>query len=172
MAEKQPAVLDTSFWTVGHRADVNQYLHEYYEVRVPPAVRAEILRPDPSFPRRRYGYAQMFRNLEGRLLQSVSGPTTPLDRFGLGEAEALALAGESESWLLINDRPPYEFARRAGIRVLSVPGFIAFLYQSEFLSLRSTERKFESIASVTSGRVSQPAWNAIDRLAGLRGERG
>ena len=40
--EKPWAVLDTSFWVVGHRVDVLTYLFRFFTVCVPEAVRAEV----------------------------------------------------------------------------------------------------------------------------------
>src|SRR3712207_3671185 len=117
MAGTRPAALDTSFWTVGHRADVLQYLFEYFQVHVPPTVRGEILAVDARYPRRRYGNAELFRVLEGAGLIRSAAPSGVDTRFGRGEAEALALAQAHGWWLLINDRGPLLHARSLRIRV-------------------------------------------------------
>ena len=167
----QPAALDTSFWTVGHRADVVSYLFDYFVVHVPPAVRDEILAVDPDYPRRIYGYASLFRVLESRGLLPAELPAQAFRRFGRGEAEALALAQERGWWLLMNDSRPSLFAAQVGISTLSVPSFVFYLYEREVLSLASAELKLRIIAEYTSQSVMQPALQALDQLARARKER-
>jgi hypothetical protein len=170
MAE-QPAAFDTSFWTVGHRADVLQYALSTFGFRAPPAVRKEILAPDLRFPRRRYGYAELYRLLEGRGLLPVVAPTAVGDRYGHGEAEAIALAQEHGWWLLINDYRPRQYARSLGIRTITVPALIFRLYVQEVISVTSAERKLDLIEAVTSQAVLSPVRHALDRLAHARKER-
>ncbi len=50
--EKQSAVMETSFWVLGHRVDVLSYLFRFFTVFVPEAVRVEVLAPDPRYPHR------------------------------------------------------------------------------------------------------------------------
>lgn len=171
MTEQQPVAIDTSFWTVGHRADVLQYLVEYFMLHAPPAVRREILAVDPVYPRRIYGYVAMFRAFEEFGALEIVTPSRPVGQFGAGEAEALALAQERGWWLLINDHRPYTFARRLGLQTTSVPSFIAYLYELEVLSLTSAERKLDLITAITSPTVIDPARQAIDCLARERGAR-
>lgn len=166
-----PAAFDTSFWTVGHRADVLQYALSAFAFRATPAVRAEILTPDPRFPRRRYGYAELYRLLESRGMLPVVEPATAGERFGRGEAEAIALAHEHGWWLLINDYRPRQYARGLGIRTITVPALIFRLYVQEMLSLTSAERKLDLIEAVTSQAVLSPVRQALDQLARLRKER-
>ena len=64
--EKPWAVLDTSFWVVGHRVDVLSYLFRFFMVCVPDVVRDEVLAPDPRYPLRVYGYQEFFRLLEAQ----------------------------------------------------------------------------------------------------------
>ena len=170
MAE-QRAAFDTSFWTVGHRADVLQYTFSSFGLRAPPAVREEILTPDPRFPRRKYGYAELYRLLEGRGLLPVVEPTTVGDRYGRGEAEAIALAQEHGWWLLINDYRPRQYARSLGIRTVTVPALIFRLYVQEAISVASAERKLDLIESVTNQAVLSPVRHALDQLAHARKER-
>jgi predicted nucleic acid-binding protein len=171
MAPSQPAVLDTSFWTVGHRADVLQYMFREFTVHVPPAVRDEVLRVDARYPRRRYGYAELFHLLERQGLLRTVAPAQVASRFGRGEAEALGLA-EQHGWrLLINDRRPLSYARQVGIRTTTVPGFILRLYMYEAISLASAERKLGLIEAVTSPSVLQPVRRALDQMARRRAER-
>jgi predicted nucleic acid-binding protein len=164
-------VLETSFWTVGHRADVLPYLFDFFEVCVPPAVRDEILAADPAHPRRVYGYAALYRLLESVGLLPIEAVASPLDRFGRGEAEALALAGEQGRWLLINDAHPFAYARQRGIETLSVPAFIGYLYERDILSLRSVEAKMELIRPLTGPHILRPAQRHIDRVRRSRKER-
>jgi hypothetical protein len=168
---EEPAVLDTSFWTVGHRADVLPYLFDYFSIHAPPAVRDEILAADPTHPRRVYGYAALFRLLEEQGLLLVEEPAAPQLRFGLGEAAALALAGERQWRLLINDWRPMLSATQREIRVVSVPSFIFLLYEREVISLAGAQRKLDLIAANTSPAVIRPIRRILRRLARRRGER-
>ena len=170
MAGQQLAVLDTSFWTVGHRADVLPYLFEFFTVHVPSAVHAEILAPDRHYPRRRYGYAALFALLERYGVLGVSLPARVEPHFGRGEAEAIALARERGWWLLINDSRPHQAAHERGIEVLSVPAFIRYLFEEAILSAASARRKLELITPVTSETILRPARQAMAVLAASRGE--
>jgi predicted nucleic acid-binding protein len=163
-------VLDTSFWTVGHRADVLPYVFEYFEVHVPSAVRDEILTADPIHPRRVYGYAALYRLLERLGILPVEPVMQPIHRFGRGEAEALALAEERGWWLLINDARPFQFAERRNMQVLSVPSFIGFLYERGILSPTSVESKVRLIQPLTGPEVLRPAQRHIDRITRSRRE--
>src|SRR6266705_6922006 len=72
--ERPWAVLDTSFWVVGHRVDVLTYLFRFFTVCVPEAVRTEVLAPDPRYPHPVYGYQELFRCSTGPALwRKVSG---------------------------------------------------------------------------------------------------
>lgn len=170
MTNHQPAALDTSFWTVGHRADILHYLFAYFTVYVPPAVRNEITTVDPMYPRRRYGYAEVFRVLESRRLLHAATPARVSSQHGRGEAEAIALAQEHGWLLLVNDRRAFVAARSAGIAAIPVPSFIVFLYEQGVLSLASAEVKLRLIASYTSHSVLQPAREELQRLAKASGE--
>lgn len=156
---------------MGHRADVIPYLFDLFVVHVPPAVKAEILAPDPYYPRRRYGHAELFRLLESRGLLPVAIPSHQESRFGLGEAAALALARERGWRLLINDYRPLAYANQHGIRTMSVASFILLLYAQETISLTSAGRKLELIGNNTSPQIMDPARRVLARLADRKGER-
>lgn len=164
-------MLDTSFWTIGHRADVLPYLFDFFLPRVPPAVRDEVLAADPIHPRRRYSYAALYRLLEERGLLPVVEPSAPELRYGLGEAAALALAQENGWRLLINDWRPMAFASQRAVHVVSVPSFIFLLYERELISLTAARRKLDLISANTRPEVVQPIRRLLRRLARRRGER-
>jgi predicted nucleic acid-binding protein len=168
---EQPSVVDTSFWTVGHRADVIPYLFDIFIVHVTPAVRAEVLAPDRHFPLRRYGHAELFRLLESRGLLPAATPSHVEARFGLGEAEAIAMARERGWRLLINDYRPLDHATKNGIRTMSVASFILLLYARGTISLSSADRKLELINNNTSPKIMEPAQAILTRLAVRKGER-
>jgi hypothetical protein len=138
---------------------------------VPPAVRDEILTTDLLFPRRRYGYAELYRVLEACRLLPVVEPSSVEQRFGRGEAEALALAREHGWWLLINDYQPLVQADSSGIFTVSVPAFVQTLYETGLISLASAEQKLTIVGPVTSGAILMPAEAEIRRLARQRRER-
>jgi len=168
--EKQSAVMETSFWVLGHRGDVLSYLFRFFTVFVPEAVRLEVLAPDPRYPQRVYGYQEMFRLLEGQGVLSIRNPTQRWPQFHMGEAAALGLAQEEGWWLLINEQRALTAARQRGLKAVTVAEFIVYLYQAHLLSYRSALRKLDEIAPTTGQRVMQAARQAFLELAYRRGE--
>ena len=169
--EKPWAVLDTSFWVVGHRVDVLTYLFRFFTVCVPEAVRAEVLAPDPRYPHRVYGYQELFRLLEAQGVLATRNPTQRVPQFHAGEAAALALARDEDWWLLLNEQRALTFARQQSIKAVTVPEFIVYLYDAQLLSARSAMAKLDGIAANTGQRVMQAARDAFAALAQRRGER-
>lgn len=162
--------METSFWVLGHRADILSYLFRFFTVFAPQAVCAEILAPDPRYIQRVYGYQEMFRLFEDQGLLTTHNPTESLPQFHAGESEALALALEERWWLLINEQRALEFARQRGIKAVTVPEFIVYLYEADILSYRSVLDKLEGIAYNTGQRVMQAARQTLIALAQSRGE--
>lgn len=169
--EKPPAVMDTSFWVLGHRVDVLSYLFRFFTVYVPTAVREEVLAPDPRYPQRVYGYQEIFRLLDAQGSLLLRNPTQPMPQFHAGEAAALALALEEGCWLLLNEQRALTFARQRGVQVVTVPEFIVHLYEVSLLSYRSAQAKLDGIAANTGLRVMQAAQHTFVTLAHRRGER-
>ena len=168
--QKQSAVMETSFWVLGHRVDVLSYLFRLFTVFVPEAVRVEVLAPDPRYPQRVYGYQEMFRLLEGQSALAVRNPTQRWPQFHAGEAAALALAQEEGWWLLINEQRALTATRQHGLKAVTVPEFIVYLYQAHLLSYRSALSKLDEIAPNTGQRVLQAARHTFLALAQRRGE--
>jgi hypothetical protein len=79
--DKPQAVMETSFWVLGHRVDVLPYLFRFFSVYVPTAVREEVLAPDPRYPQRVYGYQEMFRLLDGQGSLLMRNPTSHCRSF-------------------------------------------------------------------------------------------
>jgi predicted nucleic acid-binding protein len=169
--QKQSAVMETSFWMLGHRVDVLSYLFRLFTVVVPEAVRVEVLAADPRYPQRVYGYQEMFRLLEDQGALAIRNPTQRLPQFHAGEAAALALAQEEAWWLLINEQRALTFARQRGLKAVTVPEFIVYLYQARLLSYRSALTKVDALAPNTGQRVMQAARQTFLPLAQRRGER-
>jgi predicted nucleic acid-binding protein len=169
--EKQSSVIDTSFWVLGHRVDVLTYLFRFFIVYVPDAVRHEVLAPDPRYPQRVYRYQEMFRLIDGQGTLPRRNPMQPVSQFHAGEAAALALALEEGWWLLLNEQRALTFARQHGLKVVTVPEFIVYLYQTRLLSSRSARTKLDGIAANTGQRVMEAARHAFETLAHSRGER-
>ena len=100
--KKQIAVLDTSFWVLGHRADVLAYLFRFFAVVVPSAVENEIQARDPRYPQRVYGYQELFGLMKqtGSIghprSRSAVGPVPRRRsrRFGIGPRRESVAAGE------------------------------------------------------------------------------
>lgn len=169
--KQQTAVMETSFWVLGHRIDVLSYVFRFFTLFVPEAVRTEVLAPDPRYPQRVYGYQEMFCLLEGQHLISRRNPRQSLPQFHAGEAAALALALQEGWWLFLNEQRALTFARQQGIKAVTVPEFVVYLYQANLLSYRSTLNKLDGIASNTGPQVMQAARQAVQGLAKQRGEK-
>jgi predicted nucleic acid-binding protein len=169
--EKPWAVLNTSFWVVGHRVEVLTYLFRFFTVCVPEAVRAEVLAPDPRYPQRVYSYQELFHLLEAQGVLATRNPTQRVPRFHAGEAAVLALARDEGWWLLLNEQRALTFARQHSIKAVTVPEFIVYLYDVQLLSARSTMAKLDGIAANTGQRVMQAARDAFAALAQRRAER-
>jgi predicted nucleic acid-binding protein len=169
--EKPWAVLDTSFWVIGHRVDVLPYLFRFFTLCVPDAVRDEVLAPDPRYPLRVYGYQEFFRLLEAQGALLMRNPRQRVPQFHAGEAAALALAQDEGWWFLVNEHRALRLARQQGIKAVTVPEFIVYLYEVQLLSLRSARTKLDGIAANTGQRSLQAAREALAALAQQRGER-
>lgn len=169
--EKPWAVVDTSFWVLGHRVDVLVYLLRFFTLCAPAAVRDEVLAPDPRYPRRVYGYQEFWHLLEAHGSLTVRNPTQPVALFHAGEAAALALAHEAHWWLLVNEQRALTHTRQQGIRAVTVPELVVYLYEAQVLSYCSAVSKLDGLAANTGQRVMQPAREALAQLATHRGER-
>jgi len=168
--KKQNAVIDTSFWVLGHRVDVLPYLFRFFTLFVPEAVRIEILTPDPRYPQRVYGYQELFSLLEGKAMLTIRNPDQSVPPFHAGEAAALALAQQERWWLLINEQRALNFARRQNIKAVTVPELIVYLYETRILSQHSAQQKLDGIAANTGRQVMQAARQALEALVETRGE--
>ncbi|MEE3257908.1 MAG: hypothetical protein VX293_01740 [Candidatus Latescibacterota bacterium] len=112
--------METSFWGLGHRADILSYIFRFFTICVPKAVRLKVLAPDPRYPQRVYGYQEMCRLMEEQGALELRNPTRSLPQFHAGEAAALALALEKQYWLLINEQRALVFARQQEVRAVTV----------------------------------------------------
>ena len=88
-----------------------------------------------------------------------------------GEATALALARDEGWWLLVNEQRALTLARQQGVKAVTVPEFIVYLYETQLLSLRSALTKLDGLAANTGQRVMQAAREAVAAVARRRGER-
>jgi predicted nucleic acid-binding protein len=128
------AVLDTSFWSVGFKVGLLGYAMRAFEIVVPRAVEAEIRAVDARYPRRLYPDTALFDQVRDRFQDPPDPEPDPLDRFGAGEAAAIAVARHLGSVVLINDRRPAELARNLGLAVVSCPGLIVLATRQELIA--------------------------------------
>jgi predicted nucleic acid-binding protein len=164
------ASLDTSFWTYASQTGVTPYLFSYFRVHYCQAVRSEIITINPENPSLVYPQAMLFQVFEedGRLHQVE--PANPLPVYGAGEAHAIALAREHNWVLLINDSRPLEYARLLGVATISVPGFCAFLYAEDKISLAAVNGYLKRLGSTTSASLIAEAIQTVAVIAKKRGD--
>jgi predicted nucleic acid-binding protein len=159
------AVLDTSFWTNGYRAEVIANCFDLFQIVVPREVEGEILAPQTGAPTREYPYATLFRHLRSRMLDPPDNAPSSLGRFGAGEAAAITLAQALDASLLINERRAAAYAESLGIAVVTVPAVIVALRLGGIISDRAARRKLELIEENTAQRLVVDARRVLDRLA-------
>jgi predicted nucleic acid-binding protein len=164
-ARRVPAVLDTSFWVLAYRAEIAANCLDLFDIVVPTAVAEEILAKQPGVTSREYPYATLFRHLQHQM-RTPDGPVRPIDRFGPGEAEALALALELKVVLLINERPGLQYARNLGLDVATVPSVVVLLRSQGVISDRAARRKLALIVPNTAPSIVDEANRALDLLSG------
>jgi predicted nucleic acid-binding protein len=126
-------VLDTSFWTVGFKVGLLGYAMRAYSIVVPRAVEVEIRASDVRYPRRVYPDTALFDQINHLFEAPPEPEPAPLDRFGAGEAAAIALSQSIDSVLLINDRRPADLARNLGVAVVTCPGMIVVARSQELI---------------------------------------
>jgi predicted nucleic acid-binding protein len=161
---RRPAVLETSFWTAAHRADIAANYLDIYDIVVPRAVEAEITAVQPEAPRREYPYATLFRHLRDRMLDPPIETPPPLRAFGPGEAEAIVLAEALGVDLLVNEHRAALYAARAGIFVVTVPAVVLLLHAAGIISDRAARRKLDLIQPITAPALIEKARRALDTL--------
>jgi predicted nucleic acid-binding protein len=163
-SQKVRAVFDTSFWTGAHRADVIADCFDLFELVVPRAVEGEIRSVQADQPRREYPYATLFRRLRSQMYDPPDDWPGPLQQFGAGEAEAIALARHLGLRLLINEHRGAQFALRLEIVVITVADVIVALRIREVISDRAARRKLSLIEPITTGAIIADALRALDAL--------
>ena len=111
-----------------------------FRVLAPPIVKTEVL-TDRIGGRGNFPNAEAFRLWEAASLLTVQAPAGPWPRelgpegFHLGERQVITLAHERQAVALINEVPASKFARRAGLQVLDVPGWIVLLAHSRVMPM-------------------------------------
>jgi predicted nucleic acid-binding protein len=126
-------VLDTSFWTVGFKVGLLGYAMRAFRIVVPSAVEAELRATDRQYPRRLYPDTALFEQLRDQFQSPPDPEPAPFDRFGAGEAAAIALSRATGATLLINDRRPSELARNLGLAVVSCPGMVVLARSQQLI---------------------------------------
>jgi predicted nucleic acid-binding protein len=104
-----------------------------FSIMVPGGVETEILATDERYPQRLYPDTALFIQIRGQFLRPPEPEPAPLERFGAGEAAAIALSRSTGGTLLINDRRPAELARNLGLAVVSCPGMIVIARSQQLI---------------------------------------
>ena len=175
-ASRVPAVLDTSFWVLGYRAEIAANCLDLFDIIVPAAVEAEIMASHPSTPSREYPYATLLRYLGDAAGGSIADEfgdkfrkpevdVSPLRIFGRGEAEAIALAKRLDVILLINESPGAHYARNMAVEVVTAPAVVVLLRSHGVISDRAARRKLMLISPNTASAIIEDALRVLDTLS-------
>jgi predicted nucleic acid-binding protein len=97
-------------------------------------------------------------------------PKDPLDRFGWGEAHAIALAYERSWGLLINDARPLAFAQSLGITCVCVPDFCVLLYSQSKITYPAVRGYLRRLVPTTNPAMIRRTERVVDEIAEKRGE--
>lgn len=164
------ASLDTSFWNRASEVGVAPYLFQYFRIHYCTVVKNEIVNTDPDETSLIYPQAMLFQVFaeDGRLHQAE--PEQPLQQFGAGEAQAIALAIEKQWVLLINDNKPLHFARSLKINCVSVPAFCLLLYQHRRITYAACQGYFKRLAYTTATALIDEAAELAYEFATERGD--
>ncbi|HID54051.1 MAG TPA: hypothetical protein EYP41_18690 [Anaerolineae bacterium] len=165
------ASLDTSFWNIAAQVGVVPYLFAFFRVHYCHAVESEIVTTHPDETPLVYPQAMLFQIMleDGRLHHDE--PNHPLTQFGVGEANAIALAREQDWVLLINDYRPLQLAQSLGIHCISVPDFCVFLYAEQKITYRAVNGQLQRLTPTTSSKLIRLAKQVADQIAHSRGEK-
>lgn len=147
--KKQIASLDTSFWINAYRVGIIHEVTEYFDIYVAENVADEIRRPLIS-GREALDASLFNKYLEDKRLH-IKNPKKAVPLFGPGEREAIGLAQELKSILLIDDSRPYFYARSQGIKVVASIDLIVFFFDQGRLSYDLAQEKLK-----TAIGISQP----------------
>jgi hypothetical protein len=164
---RQPAVLDASFWINAVRSGLVAYMGDYFSLKVPPRVGAELSallgQTHPPEP------AVLFEAWQQGGLVEIVAPEQPIGRFDAGENEAIALARERNWVLLLDNSAPRDWSRGpAGLRVVDSPAFAVLLYDHGRLSYPEVTAALAQ--SQAARRVVREALILLADLARRKGE--
>jgi predicted nucleic acid-binding protein len=159
-------VLDTSFWTVGFKVGLLGYAMRAFDIVVPRAVEAELRASDSRYPQRLYPDTALFDQVRDQLQDPPDPEPAPLDRFGAGEAAAIALSRSLGATLLVNDHRPAEVARNLGLAVVSCPGMIVVARSQELIAAHMAQAMLRMCAQHgTSPAIIQEASRLLAAFA-------
>ena len=158
-----PAVLDTSFWVLACRAEIAANSLDLFDIVVPDAVAAEIMAREPGAASREVPIRNAFPPPRDKF-RRPEVQVTPLQAFGPGEAEAIALAAKLGAVLLINEQPGAHYSRNIGIDVATVPSVIVLLRAQGVISDSAARKKLELITANTARSIIDDAIRVLDAL--------
>lgn len=161
------AVLETSFWVAGYRAEICANLLDLFDLIPPSAVEEEIFENDPRFPQSEFPYTTLFRHLRSHMTNPPSPEPTAVASLGKGEAAAIALAQHLHAPLLINERRGVAFARALGLVTVSVPSVVVAIYERGVISDRAACRKLQLIEGITPPTFIRDAKAALAALGAV-----
>jgi len=128
VAVKWDATFDTSFWTNAYRAELLPYVLERFALHYTPQVAGELPDTNP-------GGREFWRLVRTGEVVEATPIASHVRNHGVGERAAMNLAVEHPHWaLLIDDRRPFQAARRMGLTVVCTPLLVVRLADERILA--------------------------------------
>lgn len=184
MVGRMQAIVDTGFWGLCCRLNVEQHLTQVWAhpILIPGAVIAELF-ASPALAKATTGsgsaalFPDQQKFLEAFLAETVQPDNADhnhITGFDRGERDVIDLAWELATSLgtpmtvLINERRAHEFAnQQPGLVAISVPEFLVDLHDRGILSITETAKTFNRLAAL--GRTPKLFMNATAAEIRARG---
>lgn len=141
---KQNASFDASFWINLCAGNIVEPVLDYFQLFTPHIVAEEI-----RYPLTQLNIASKTALLFNEWVDTnkiiIRDPLEPVDWFQRGENSAIALAMETDYFLLMDDANPYHRTKAAGIKVVGSCEFIILLYDHSRLTYEGAQQALRQI---------------------------
>ncbi len=134
------ATVDSSFWIHAYRSGLLPYVLSRFSVWYTLEVGREL---SERFPSGR----EFWRMVRARELDEVTPLRQQVRMFSPGERSAINVVLDRRDWfLLLDDRRPYEEAKRLGINVVCTPLLVAEIVQENTIDTLEARRMLARLA--------------------------